>query len=89
MTMEIPAKVRQRIDTISDDELKFRGWTRDGMRDRFVARLEADRNSPQVGDLAPEFSLERLSASGQRTGEQMTLSSLRGQPVGLIFGSFT
>jgi hypothetical protein len=87
--MEIPAKVRQRIETISDDELAFRGWTREGMRERFLSRLEADRRSPQVGELAPEFSLERLSASGRRTGEQMTLSSLRGQPVGLIFGSFT
>lgn len=89
MTMEIPAKVRQRIETISDEELAFRGWTRDGMRERFLARLEADEYSPRIGELAPEFSLERLSPSGQRTGEPITLSSLRGQPVGLIFGSFT
>ncbi len=89
MSELIPPKVRERIETISDEELKFRGWTRDGMRERFLSRLEADKNSPQIGEQAAEFSLERMSPGGERTGDFMTLSSLRGKPVGLIFGSFT
>ena len=42
-------------------------------------------NAPQVGDVAPDFSLYDV------TGEQaVTLSSFQGQkPVALIFGSFT
>jgi hypothetical protein len=41
------------------------------------------------GDMAPDFTLELLSPTGARTGEPLTLSSLRGKPMGLIFGSFT
>ena len=68
---------------------KFRGWTRDGMRARYEHRLNADKNSPQPGDIAPDFSLEILNQTGARTGEMLSLSSLRGKPVGLIFGSYT
>ena len=74
---------------MSDEELKFRGWTRDSMRERWAAKLERDRNSPRAGDEAPDFELELLSPEGRRTGENLRLSSLRGKPVGLIFGSFT
>jgi hypothetical protein len=33
--------------------------------------------------------LEILDAKGQRTGEYQKLSSYRGTPVGLVFGSYT
>jgi len=89
MAAELSPEIVQRIETIGDEELQFRGWTRDGMRESWTRRLERDRQSPQVGDIAPDFTLERLSAEGKRTGEFMTLSSLRGRPAGLIFGSFT
>lgn len=89
MAMKLPQVLEDRINNISDDELVFRGWTRDGMREGFERRLEADKDSPQVGDVAPDFELERLSATGGRTGKMMTLSGLRGIPVGLIFGSYT
>jgi len=89
MPMKLPQVLEDRINGISDDELEFRGWTRDSMRAGYERRLEADRDSPQIGDLAPDFELERLSASGARTGEMMKLSGLRGKPVGLIFGSYT
>ena len=89
MDIELPQKMKNRIARISDDELKFRGWTRDGMREGYRRRLVDDVNSPQIGDEAPDFQLERLGPAGERTGEQMTLSSLQGKPVGLIFGSFT
>jgi hypothetical protein len=89
MNIELPQELEDRIAGISDDELAFRGWTRDGMREGYRKRLADDVNSPQVGDEAPDFQLERLGPGGERTGEQMTLSSLRGKPVGLIFGSYT
>ena len=89
MTIVLPKVLEDRISGISDDELKFRGWTRDSMRTGYQRRLEADRNAPHPGDLAPDFTLELLSAAGARTGKPLSLSSLRGKPVGLIFGSFT
>ena len=89
MTIELPKVLEDRINGISDDELEFRGWTRDGMRERYMRRFEADKNGPRPGNVAPDFTLELLSATGARTGEPLSLSSLRGKPVGLIFGSFT
>jgi hypothetical protein len=89
MTIELPKVLEDRINGIGDEELEFRGWTRDGMRAGYERRLQADKNAPRPGDVAPDFTLELLSAAGARTGESLSLSSLRGKPVGLIFGSFT
>ena len=89
MSDELPERVARRIATISDEELEFRGRTREGMRQSWLARIERDKNSPRIGDEAPEFELERLSPAGMRTGDRLRLSALRGRPVGLIFGSFT
>ncbi len=44
---------------------------------------------PQIGTEAPDFTLERLSGDRRRTGEYVTLSSLKGKPVAFCFGSFT
>jgi hypothetical protein len=89
MTIELPKVLEDRINSISDYELEFRGLTKEGMRAGYERRLEADKNAPQPGDMAPDFTLELLSATGMRTGESLSLSSLRGKPAGLIFGSFT
>ncbi|NKB20787.1 MAG: hypothetical protein GKS01_09830 [Alphaproteobacteria bacterium] len=89
MDVELPQEMEDRIASISDEELEFRGWTRESMREGYSKRVAEDVNSPQVGDAAPDFQLERLGPAGERTGEQMSLSSLRGKPVGLIFGSYT
>lgn len=89
MSKKLPQVLEDRINGISDDELEFRGWTRNGMRAGYERRLDADKDSPQIGDVAPDFELERLSASGGRIGEMMKLSGLRGKPVKLIFGSYT
>ena len=89
MPIELPKEIEDGIAMMSDEELAFRGWTKEGMRMRYQQRLEDDINSPQVGEQAPDFRLERLSAEGKRIGEYLTLSSLRGKPVGLIFGSYT
>ena len=89
MSDQLPERVARRIATISDEELEFRGRTREGMRQSWLARIERDKDSPRIGDEAPEFELERLSPAGMRTGDRLRLSALRGRPVGLIFGSFT
>ena len=89
MAADIPKEVQNRIDTISDEELEFRGRTRESMRQSFLDRMERDKHSPQVGEVAPEFELELLGATGQRSDVRLSLSSLRGKPVGLIFGSYT
>ena len=44
---------------------------------------------PDVGTPAADFKVERLDKGRKRTGEFLTLSALRGKPVGLIFGSYT
>lgn len=44
---------------------------------------------PQVGTMAPDFTIERLSRDRKRSGEYVTLSGLRGKPVALCFGSYT
>ncbi len=56
-------------------------------------RLAREKHAPAVGDPAPDFSLERLSPDGRRTGEMVSLSQhfadSGGRPMGLIFGSYT
>jgi hypothetical protein len=46
--------------------------------------LSRDTRAPAVGDEAPDFELPRLGG-----GAPVRLSSARGMPVVLIFGSFT
>lgn len=89
MPDQLPTKIEELIRNISDEELEFRGWTRAGVGAEYAQRIKDDERSPQVGDLAPDFELERLAATGERTGEFLKLASLRGKPVGLIFGSYT
>jgi hypothetical protein len=44
---------------------------------------------PQPGTIAPDFELDAMSRERKPTGTRVRLSDLRGQPVGLIFGSYT
>ena len=44
---------------------------------------------PKVGAMAPDFTADILGPNRQRSGGQVTLSDLRGNPVGLVFGSYT
>ena len=44
---------------------------------------------PQPGTPAPDFDLEIVTRDRKPTGERVSLSGLRGQPVGLVFGSYT
>jgi len=61
--------------------------------DEFDAMIAAQRarqpNVPKVGDMAPDFELERVTRDRKRTGEMVRLSALRGRPVALAFGSYT
>jgi hypothetical protein len=52
-------------------------------------RLTREAIAPGVGDEAPNFTAQRLTVNGKPTGESLTLSSMRGAPVGLVFGSYT
>jgi hypothetical protein len=44
---------------------------------------------PQPGTTAPDFELDGVTRDRKRTGEQVRLSAMCGQPIGLIFGSYT
>jgi hypothetical protein len=54
-----------------------------------AGRLMREEAAPEVSDIAPDFSAERLTPSGKPMGDRLTLSSMRGKPVGLVFGSYT
>ena len=61
--------------------------------DEFDAMMAREKGReprvPAVGDMAPDFTAERLDRQRRRTGEFVTLSKLRGRPVALAFGSYT
>ena len=44
---------------------------------------------PQPGTIAPDFELDVVTRQRKVTGERVRLSALRGEPVGLVFGSYT
>ena len=52
-------------------------------------QMERQVYVPKVGTVAPDFKIDVLDKTRKRTGDQLQLSSLRGRPVGLIFGSWT
>lgn len=66
-------------------------------REQYLKQYEAtvreralrDRAAPKAGELAPDFEIERLTPAGRRTSEMFRLSSTRGSPVALVFGSYT
>lgn len=90
MVVELPELFEQRVNNISDEELKIRGITREQMRIRMGKRILKDQqSSPKIGAEAPDFELEVLDATGKRTGNFQKLSDYRGTPVALIFGSYT
>ena len=78
---------------LDDNILRKMGVTREEYerrRNNFRQRsLDLDERAPAVGTSAPDFEVECLSPAGKRTGEMLRLSSLRGAPVALVFGSYT
>ena len=79
------AEVRQ----ISDEALAELMISREDWTEMRLKRNVIEKNVPQVGDEAPDFNLEKLTFDGARTGEFVGLSTLRGKPVTLYFGSYT
>ena len=64
------------------DDLKFMFSYR---RKLMGPQLALNREAPQEGDLAPDFTLSDISGE-----KSVTLSDFRGKkPVALVFGSFT
>ena len=90
MPITLPAPFERRLASVTDEELAVRGQKREDLRAYYEQRVMRDEErSPVLGAEAPDVTLELLSADGRRTGEYHSLSSFRGLPVGLIFGSFT
>ncbi|MAF84750.1 MAG: redoxin domain-containing protein [Gammaproteobacteria bacterium] len=52
-------------------------------------RAPMEARAPKVGERAPAFTAERLSAEGTVTGEQVSLVDFRGRDFALMFGSIT
>ena len=77
------------IDTLPEDVFEKIGLSREEFKAVQARMKERDTRTPAVGAEAPDFEIERLSPDGKRTGEMFTLSSTRGRPVALVFGSYT
>ena len=79
-------------DALSSEQLekmRLTGQTREQYETMVRERALRDRAAPKVGERAPDFEIERLTLAGKRTGEIFRLSSTRGKPVALVFGSYT
>ncbi len=78
---------------LDEDALRKMGVTREEYEERRKTRqeysLDLSKRAPDVGTMAPDFEIERLSASGARTDQTFRLSSVRGEPAALVFGSYT
>ncbi len=75
-------------------ELPPEGWewmgiTEQDFKIHQAKMLAREKAVPQVGQPAPDFEIERLTATGARTGEMFRLSSMLGHKVALVFGSYT
>jgi hypothetical protein len=77
------------VEDVTDEALRRMNISRDDYARMRAERVERERHAPAVGAPAPDFTVERLSSTGERTGETFRLSSTRGRPVALIFGSYT
>ena len=79
MTLEEKRRIALEISDLSEAEL-------DSILDDSAAR---QARVPKIGSEAPDFELERIEKNRKHTGEFIRLSSLRGKPVALAFGSYT
>lgn len=52
-------------------------------------RAPLEEAAPKVGEPAPAFKAERLSADGMPEGERVSLADYRGRDLALVFGSLT
>lgn len=76
-------------DQIPPELWKQMNISRERYEEVMATQAAREENAPPVGSAAPDFALKRLDARGALTGETVRLSSLRGRPVGLVFGNYT
>ena len=69
--------------------VKMMKMSKEQIAEKYRKRRERELSSPKPGVKAPDFELELLSPLGKRTGTTRRLSDYRGNPVALIFGSYT
>jgi hypothetical protein len=79
MDMSQRRKIWLEISDITEEEFE-RQMAEEKAREALV---------PRIGSEAPDFVADVLGNDGNRTGETVRLSDLRGKPVGVIFGSYT
>ncbi len=77
------------LDDVPDEVFEQNNLTREQFKAIHKEMQARDEKTPPVGSQAPDFEIERLSPKGDRTGEAFRLSSVRGRPVALVFGSYT
>jgi peroxiredoxin len=59
------------------------------MQQLAAARAPIEAAAPKVGEPAPAFTAQYLSASGELTGESVSLADFHGRPLALLFGNYT
>lgn len=59
------------------------------LRQYMADREPIEAAAPKPGDKAPDFSVEKLTADGTRSGEFVTLGDFRGRHLALLFGNYT
>jgi len=83
----------KRLDDFPDDlvdrVVEMFKLSRVDLQARFDKGLLVEKGSPGPGMIAPDFRLELIDGEGNRTGEQVQLSTKLDKPVALIFGSYT
>ena len=86
--MDLPEGVPN-LENLTEEQWEQIGLTPQEYEENMAAMVEREKTAPAVGDIAPDFEINRLSAGGKSTDERVRLSDLRGRPVALIFGSYT
>lgn len=86
---ELFERVRTNKAAVSKHPWKDWGISKDEWVAYLQDRIRRDINAPKAGHAAPDFSVEQLDAGGKRTGETVNLSSFFGEPIALLFGSYT
>ncbi len=76
-------------EEFTDADFERMMLTRESYTEMRDERIERERHAPRVGEMAPDFTVERLSIDKSKIGGSFTLSETRGRPVALIFGSYT
>ena len=88
-TEELFERVKNNKANVSKHPLKDWNISKEEWVEYVQGRIRRDIGAPKKGDIAPDFSVEKLNGDGKRSGEMFNLSSLFGKPIALLFGSYT